>query len=99
MKSGLEKWRLDDENRDELERLLSEKKVVEFDWENRWLKGEEYFSILANMDQYCKELGLEKFAVKKHPEWIYLEPINGLLYFVKGNSIGSEFGFPRLGIK
>lgn len=25
--------------------------------------------------------------------------IDGQLYFVRGNSIGSEFGFPRLGIK
>jgi hypothetical protein len=25
--------------------------------------------------------------------------IDGMLYFVKGNTIGSDFGFPRLGIK
>ena len=91
--------RLDDENRDELERLLESKQVVKFDWENRWLKGEEYFYILANMEQYVKQMGIEKFGIKRHPESIYVEPINGLLYFVKGNSIGSEFGFPRLGIK
>lgn len=91
--------RLDDENRDELERLYEQKQVVKFDWENRWLKGEEYFYILANMEQYIKQMGIEKFGVKKHPESIYIEPINGLLYFVKGTSIGSEFGFPRLGIK
>ena len=94
-----ENVRLDDENRDELERLLELKQVVKFDWENRWLKGEEYFYILANMEQYVKQMSLEKFGIKRHPESIYVEPINGLLYFVKGNSIGSEFGFPRLGIK
>lgn len=91
--------RLDDENRDELQRLYERKEIVRFDWENRWLKGEEYFYILANMENYIKSMGIEKFGVKKHPESIYIEPINGLLYFVKGNSIGSEFGFPRLGIK
>jgi hypothetical protein len=91
--------RLDDENRDQLEQLYEQKKIVKFDWENRWLKGEEYFYILANMENYAKNLGIEKFGVKKHPENIYIEPINGLLYFVKGTSIGSEFGFPRLGIK
>lgn len=91
--------RLDDENRNVLEDLYEKKQVVKFDWENRWLKGEEYFYILANMDNYAKQMGIEKFGVKKHPESIYIEPINGLLYFVKGNSIGSEFGFPRLGIK
>lgn len=91
--------KLDDENRDLLEQLHEQNKIVKFDWENRWLKGEEYFYILANMENYAKNLGIEKFGVKKHPENIYIEPINGLLYFVKGNSIGSEFGFPRLGIK
>ena len=91
--------RLDDENRDELERLYEKKKVVKFDWENRWLKGEEYFYILANMEEYMKQLNFVKFGVKKHPESIYIEPENGHMYFVKGNSIGSEFGFPRLGIK
>jgi hypothetical protein len=25
--------------------------------------------------------------------------IDGMLYFVRGNTIGSDFGFPRLGIK
>ena len=103
MASGLnlniEPIRLDDENRDQLEVLHVTKKIVKFDWENRWLKGEEYFYILANMENYAKNLSIEKFGVKKHPENIYIEPVNGLLYFVKGNSIGSEFGFPRLGIK
>jgi hypothetical protein len=92
--------RLDDENRETIMRPLFEnRKVVKFDWENRWLKGEEYFYILANMENYMKYMSLEKFGVKRHPESIYIEPINGLMYFVKGTSIGSEFGFPRLGIK
>mmetsp|Transcript_28988 Transcript_28988/g.33106 ORF Transcript_28988/g.33106 Transcript_28988/m.33106 type:complete len:131 (+) Transcript_28988:24-416(+) len=94
-----ENIKLDDENRDELQRLFEARSVVKFDWENRWLKGEEYFYILANMEQYISLLGMEKFGVKRHPENIYVEPINGLMYFVKANSIGSEFGFPRLGIK
>lgn len=95
-----ENVRLDDENREGVMRpLFEQRKVIKFDWENRWLKGEEYFYILANMENYMKYMALEKFGVKRHPESIYIEPINGLMYFVKGTSIGSEFGFPRLGIK
>ena len=47
-----------------------------------------------------------------HPESIYVNPqgkfhsilrwlefVDGLLYFVEGATIGSDFGFPRLGIR
>ena len=34
-----------------------------------------------------------------HPESIYIDPQDGLLYFVEGATIGSDFGFPRLGIR
>jgi len=30
---------------------------------------------------------------------LFLNTKDGLLYFVKGNTIGSDFGFPRLGTK
>jgi hypothetical protein len=54
-----------------------------------------------------------KFEQKTHPESIYTEPeskrravlkvswfyLDGMIYFVKGNSIGSDFGFPRLAYK
>lgn len=36
---------------------------------------------------------------KQHPENIYTQPENGQVYFVRANTIGSDFGFPRLGIK
>ena len=43
-----------------------------------------------------------------HPETIYIDPhgkydiiivLDGLLYFVEGATIGSDFGFLRLGIR
>lgn len=59
-----ENIRLDDENRKLLQQLYENEKVIKFDWENRWLKGEEYFYILSNMDNYIKQMGLERFGVK-----------------------------------
>ena len=84
---------------------------IKFDWGNKWLKGDEYSHILSNMDSYCKVFNLPKFTPKTHPDSIYMQPeskplirinhklVDGMLYFVKGNTIGSDFGFPRLGIK
>lgn len=60
----IENIRLDDENRDVMKQLYENEKIVKFDWENRWLKGEEYFYILANMENYIKQMGLERFGVK-----------------------------------
>jgi hypothetical protein len=47
---------------------------------------------------------------KQHPENIYIQPesklisastdiLDGQVYFVRANTIGSDFGFPRLGFK
>mmetsp|Transcript_585 Transcript_585/g.753 ORF Transcript_585/g.753 Transcript_585/m.753 type:complete len:185 (+) Transcript_585:424-978(+) len=55
--------------------------------------------MLNNIDNYREAFGMHKLAEKQHPENIYLEPRNGQVYFVRANSIGSDFGFPRLGIK
>ena len=52
---------------------------------------------------YCKKFGFQKFENKSHPESIYKSPISifiitidGLIYFVKGKDVGSDFGFPRV---
>lgn len=64
------------------------------------------------MEAYCRAFNLQKYSQKMHPDSIYIEPqskhslsksltflADGMLYFVRGNTIGSDFGFPRLGIK
>lgn len=73
--------------------------VVKFSWDSKWLKGEEYCHILQNVDLYCATYGFLKLSNKCHPESIYVQPQNGLIYFVEGNSVGSEFGFPRVALK
>lgn len=93
-----------------MDRMLRSTTPIRFDWEDKWLKGEEYEHILRNQDSYVKAFEWEKFQPKMHPECIYQKPVSkcrshltatadGLIYFVKGNTIGSDFGFPRLGIK
>jgi hypothetical protein len=74
-------------------------KIVEYDWENRWLTGEEYQNMLHNMQDYARQFNFDVLRFKRHPDAIYLKPSNGLVYFVEGSSIGSEFGFPRVDIK
>lgn len=85
---------------------------IQLDWQNRWLKGDEYAHILNRIDKYCDVFDLKRFNQKTHPESIYIKPESktilmiishlikdGMIYFVKGNSIGSDFGFPRLTFK
>lgn len=52
---------------------------VSFDWSNKWLKGEEYFHILSNIDRYCETFDLKKFQNKTHPPCIYTEPQSNIL--------------------
>eukprot|EP00357_Protocruzia_adherens_P036512 CAMPEP_0115045976 /NCGR_PEP_ID=MMETSP0216-20121206/48487_1 /TAXON_ID=223996 /ORGANISM="Protocruzia adherens, Strain Boccale" /LENGTH=110 /DNA_ID=CAMNT_0002428995 /DNA_START=54 /DNA_END=383 /DNA_ORIENTATION=+ len=73
--------------------------VIKFEWEDRWLTGEEYAHMLRNAENYCSELKLQQMLAKSHPNSIYTDPKNGEIYFVEGNSVGSEFGFPRVDIK
>lgn len=93
-----------------LQELLKEDRPIKFDWSNRWLKGEEYAHIIKHMELYCETFSLPKFSPKTHPESIYIQPeskfilpkntyLDGMIYFVKGNTIGSDFGFPRLAFK
>jgi len=71
----------------------------EFDWAGKWLTGEEYAHVLHNIDLYCSHYGLGRYGTRQHPNTIYEAPYNGLVYFIEGSSVGSEFGFPRVEIK
>jgi len=73
--------------------------LIEFDWAGKWLTGEEYSHVLHNIDLYCSSFGLGRYGTRQHPNTIYEAPYNGLVYFVEGSSVGSEFGFPRVEIK
>ena len=62
--------------------------------------------MLNNIDAYCEKFGFEKYPHKNHPLDIYENPqsklmfdIDGMVYFVAGNGVGSEFGFPRVPVK
>eukprot|EP00347_Sterkiella_histriomuscorum_P011731 403371324 len=82
-----------------LQEILKGEVPIQFDWQNRWLKGDEYAHILNRMEKYQEVFDFKRFNQKTHPESIYIKPQNGMIYFVKGNSIGSDFGFPRLAFK
>lgn len=70
--------------------------ALNFGWTEAWLTGEQYAHILRNADLYCSVFGFLKCPARQHPPAIYEEPYNGLMYFMDGNSVGSEFGFPRV---
>jgi hypothetical protein len=73
--------------------------IRKFEWESRWLKGEEYFQMLKNVEQYSSQFSLQKLSKKSHPLEIYQKPSNGLIYFIQGENLDSDFGFPRVEIK
>ena len=82
---------------------IHSKHPIKFDWETRWLKGYQYAFILQNVDRYCQGLNIQKFNNKTHPLDIYQQPVStflfkvdGMLYFVEGNNLGCDFGFPRI---
>jgi hypothetical protein len=52
----------------------SNQQPIRFDWDNRWLRGEEYAHILNNIESYSKSYGLKCFEQKTHPESIYTDP-------------------------
>ena len=74
----------------------SQSQMLAFDWDNRWLKGEEYAHMLKNTEGYCENYSMKKYSRRCHPDDIYLRPRNGFIYFMEGSSVGSEFGFPRV---
>ena len=61
-------------NADTLRLLLQTNRPLRFDWENRWLSGDQYAHMLNNIDVYQEYFNMPKLAEKQHPENIYLEP-------------------------
>ena len=62
---------------DVLKEYLKTERSLRFDWENKWLRGDQYAHMLNNIDTYCKSFSdMEKLGEKQHPENIYLEPIS-----------------------
>ena len=59
-----------------LKELLKLNRPLRFDWENKWLRGDQYAHMLNNIDMYRTAFGMHKMAEKQHPENIYLEPIS-----------------------
>ena len=59
-----------------LKELLKLNRALRFDWENKWLRGDQYAHMLNNIDMYRASFGMHKMAEKQHPENIYLEPIS-----------------------
>ena len=45
---------------------------VMFDWENKWLRGDQYAHMLNNIDAYQAAFGMQKMREKQHPENIYV---------------------------
>ena len=63
---------MEDEN--EIKQLLQGSQPMRFDWENKWLRGDQYAHMLLNIDEYRKQFGMLKLAEKQHPENIYVQP-------------------------
>ena len=49
-------------------------KLVKFDWNNRWLNGEEYSYILSHAELYMASYSLQKYPQKTHPQSTYTNP-------------------------
>ena len=50
------------ENEDFLSRKFPGHLPFRFDWENKWLRGEQYAHMLQNIDSYCGVFGMKKFG-------------------------------------
>ena len=76
----------DDKEKEELKKLPQDKGLVKkaipgsglvkFDWNNKWLKGDEYHYILTHANLYIQELHFGKYPPKTHPISIYTAPIS-----------------------
>lgn len=55
-----------------LKQLLRSSFPVRFDWENKWLRGDQYAHMLNNIDAYYAAFGMAKMREKEHPENIYV---------------------------
>jgi hypothetical protein len=47
---------------------------IRFDWENKWLRGDQYAFMLNHIDAYKTTFGMPKLGPKQHPENIYVQP-------------------------
>ena len=66
----------DDNNDKPLNINFESKLILKFDWINKWLKGEEYYYILKNAEEYINHFQIQKYKPKNHPISIYLDPIS-----------------------
>jgi hypothetical protein len=57
---------------DVLRQLARSSLPVRFDWENKWLRGDQYAHMLNNIDAYQAAFGMQKMREKQHPENIYV---------------------------
>lgn len=62
----------DDEGSDAIKIALKGKKPLRFDWENKWLRGDQYAHMLFNLNAYCQTFGFPRNDAKQHPENIYV---------------------------
>ena len=70
-----------------LKQLLKTDKALRFDWENKWLRGDQYAHMLNHLEEYGRHFGMPKLAEKQHPENIYLEPQSKSDVFLNGSAI------------
>ena len=49
---------------DQLKELLKTGRPLRFDWENKWLRGDQYSHMLNNIDAYGQAFGMQKLAEK-----------------------------------
>jgi hypothetical protein len=61
---------------DLVKQLLHGGLPIRFDWENRWLRGEQYAHMLMNIDAYRTTFDMPKLPHKCHPENIYVQPLS-----------------------
>jgi len=67
----------EDKDVDKLKRQIQKAELsqaIKYDWENRWLKGDEYYHILVHADLYIKSFKFAKYPPKVHPIETYTEP-------------------------
>ena len=67
------------EDEDEMRKVLRGGKPIRFDWENKWLRGDQYAHMLYNLDNYSAVFGMQKLGEKTHPENIYVQPESKLI--------------------
>jgi len=59
---------------EELRSLMRGSMPIRFDWEHKWLRGDQYAHMLYNLDHYVNVFNMQKMMEKEHPENIYIEP-------------------------